>query len=137
MQRPRLINDRTRPKVVQKEIPPPPKGCESEVPLNPKAAKARENFFKYNKDQDGGKAVIGKGHVIEARNQEALQFFTTHHDYRRGKIRENFVPAFPTGDELFQGPALQPGADFAAMYNIEGISCYDDQGEPVCPPQIT
>lgn len=56
--------------------------------FNAKAARNREKFVKHNArkeiTEDGARLKIAKGHIIEAKGYEALQFFSTHHDYRRG-----------------------------------------------------
>uniref|UniRef100_A0AC34R7E2 ATP-dependent RNA helicase n=1 Tax=Panagrolaimus sp. JU765 TaxID=591449 RepID=A0AC34R7E2_9BILA len=116
------------------EQPPP-------IIFNAKAAKNRENFAKHNADreitEDGARLKIAKGHIIEAKGYEALQFFSTHHDYRRGKIRESFVPKFPSGDELFQNACLKPGPKFEqVMYSDLAIECRDPEGNLIFPEQI-
>uniref|UniRef100_A0A914QG21 Uncharacterized protein n=1 Tax=Panagrolaimus davidi TaxID=227884 RepID=A0A914QG21_9BILA len=50
--------------------------------LNQKAARARQAYLKHNIDREsGGKVKLAEGHIIEAKSANALQFFSTHHDY--------------------------------------------------------
>uniref|UniRef100_A0A914Y0U7 RNA helicase n=1 Tax=Panagrolaimus superbus TaxID=310955 RepID=A0A914Y0U7_9BILA len=102
--------------------------------LNLKASRARDAFIKHNNDREiGGRVKLAEGHIIEARNVDALQFFSTHHDYRRGKIREDYIPTFPKGDELYKNSTLTPGAEFQkAMYDdVVGLYCVNAKNEPV------
>uniref|UniRef100_A0AC35G6P2 ATP-dependent RNA helicase n=1 Tax=Panagrolaimus sp. PS1159 TaxID=55785 RepID=A0AC35G6P2_9BILA len=108
--------------------------------LNQKAARARQAYLKHNIDREsGGKIKLAEGHIIEAKSANALQFFSTHHDYRRGKIRENYIPIFPEGDALFTNATLKPGESFSkAMYeDVVGIYSVDANGDPITIEMIT
>lgn len=58
--------------------------------LNQKVAANRETFNKNTSKtevtEDGARLKLAKGHIIEAKGLDALQFFSTHHDYRKGEI---------------------------------------------------
>ena len=58
--------------------------------LNQKAARNREAFTRNTSKteitEDGARLKLAKGHIIEAKGLDALQFFSTHHDYRKGRL---------------------------------------------------
>ncbi|KAE9551237.1 hypothetical protein FO519_005548 [Halicephalobus sp. NKZ332] len=90
--------------------------------LNQKAAKNRDLFSKNTSKtevtEDGNRLKLAKGHIIEAKGLDALQFFSTHHDYRRGRL-------------------LIPGPEFNnVMYSNLAIECRDPRGRFLTPEQI-